>query len=206
LNATVEWYREMLGFVPDRLLSGLESEACVVAMGASRADFRRRDFFSSTSRALSHPHAATVIGDPAQRRAQSLRLLPSAMLPNWLPTSNGEGCGSSSPVTEFQPGLPVAFIADNAGSLIELVQEESQVSPALPQCPPHVAFARCRLVFDPAILPMLFVHPLAAGACFIRLTPFRCGGAQEVPPPFATAACRAPANASFAGPRGKRGG
>jgi hypothetical protein len=28
------------------------------------------------------------------------------------------------PVTEFQPGLPVAFIADNAGNLIELVQED----------------------------------------------------------------------------------
>src|SRR6266853_919170 len=64
LNATVEWYREMLGFVQDRSFR-VESE-----------------------------HV-------------SLRWVRIVV-----------------PVTEFQPGLPVAFIAGNAGNLIELVQED----------------------------------------------------------------------------------
>ena len=120
LNATVEWYREMLGFVPDRAFR-VESER-VSLRWVRRGDFVVEIFQFDEPRAV--PSARSdVIGD---LRSGGLSHFAFGVrdVARLVADLERRGVRIVVPVTEYQPGLPVAFITDNAGNLIELVQED----------------------------------------------------------------------------------
>jgi methylmalonyl-CoA/ethylmalonyl-CoA epimerase len=120
LNATVEWYREMLGFVPDRSFR-VESER-VSLRWVRRGDFVVEIFQFDEPRPVPSTRS-DVIGD---LRSGGLSHFAFAVrdVAGLVADLERRGVRIVVPVTEFQPGLPVAFIADNAGNLIELVQED----------------------------------------------------------------------------------
>ncbi len=120
LNATVEWYREMLGFVPDRSFR-VESER-VSLRWVRRGDFVVEIFQFDEPRPVPSTRS-DVIGD---LRSGGLSHFAFAVrdVAELVADLERRGVRIVVPVTEFQPGLPVAFIADNAGNLIELVQED----------------------------------------------------------------------------------
>lgn len=120
LNASVAWYRDMLGFVPDRSFR-VERE---------RLSLRwvRRDDFVVEIFQFDDPRPAPssrsdVMGD---LRNGGLSHFAFAVpdLTGLVADLERRGVRVVVPVTEFEPGLPVAFITDNAGNLIELVQED----------------------------------------------------------------------------------
>lgn len=119
LNATVAWYRDMLGFVPDRSFR-VESERLSLRW-VRRGDFVVEIFQFDEPRPLPCSRS-DVIGD---LRNGGLSHFAFAVpdLAGLLGDLERRGVRIVVPVTEFEPGLPVAFIADNAGNLIELVQE-----------------------------------------------------------------------------------
>jgi catechol 2,3-dioxygenase-like lactoylglutathione lyase family enzyme len=121
LKATVAWYCEMLGFVPDRKFR--MEEVRLSAQIVRRGDFRVEIFQFDEP----HPMPASrsdVIGD---LRTGGLSHFAFAV-PNvaeFVTDVQRRGARVIVPVTEYVPGVPVAFIADNAGNLIELISAVS---------------------------------------------------------------------------------
>lgn len=125
LKATVAWYCEVLGFAPDRKfrLENLHLSAQIVRRGDFRVEIFQFD--------EPHPVPASrsdVIGD---LRTGGLSHIAFAV-PNvaeFVADVQRRGARVIVPVSEYVPGAPVAFIADNAGNLIEVISAASPRAP-----------------------------------------------------------------------------
>jgi glyoxylase I family protein len=121
LKATVAWYCEMLGFVLDRKFR--MEEVRLSAQIVRRGDFGVEIFQFDESRSMPASRS-DVIGD---LRTGGLSHFAFAV-PNvaeFVADVRRRGARVIVPVTEYVPGVPVAFIADNAGNLIELISAVS---------------------------------------------------------------------------------
>jgi methylmalonyl-CoA/ethylmalonyl-CoA epimerase len=120
LKATVAWYCEMLGFVPNRKWM---EEVRLSAQIVRRGDFGVEIFQFDEPRSMPASRS-DVIGD---LRTGGLSHFAFAV-PNvaeFVADVRRRGARVIVPVTEYVPGVPVAFIADNAGNLIELISAVS---------------------------------------------------------------------------------
>jgi catechol 2,3-dioxygenase-like lactoylglutathione lyase family enzyme len=120
LKATVAWYCEMLGFVPNRKWM---EEVRLSAQIVRRGDFGVEIFQFDEPRPMPASRS-DVIGD---LRTGGLSHFAFAV-PNvaeFVADVRRRGARVIVPVTEYVPGVPVAFIADNAGNLIELISAVS---------------------------------------------------------------------------------
>jgi methylmalonyl-CoA/ethylmalonyl-CoA epimerase len=112
---------EILGFVPDRKFR--MQDVRLSAQIVRRGDFRVEIFQFDESRPMPASRS-DVIGD---LRTGGLSHFAFAV-PNvaeFVADVRRRGARVIVPVTEYVPGVPVAFIADNAGNLIELISAVS---------------------------------------------------------------------------------
>jgi catechol 2,3-dioxygenase-like lactoylglutathione lyase family enzyme len=121
LKATVAWYCEMLGFVPDRKFR--MEEVRLSAQIVRRGDFGVEIFQFDEPRAMPASRS-DVIGDLRTGGLSHFAFAVSNVA-EFVADVQRRGARVVVPVTEYVPGVPVAFIADNAGNLIELISAVS---------------------------------------------------------------------------------
>jgi catechol 2,3-dioxygenase-like lactoylglutathione lyase family enzyme len=119
LKVTVDWYCKVLGFVPDR--SFRMEDVRLSAQQVRRGDFRVEIFQFDEPRAVASSRS-DVIAD-LRNGGLSHFALAVQDVARFVDDLKQRGVRIVVPVTEYVRGVPVAFIADNEGNLIELVPE-----------------------------------------------------------------------------------